>query len=74
MRVLAKNYAIFERDKRKKTAPKRIHNSMLPAGSPMYFYCLSCNHLCDVLPESYTCRPKNYCEECQPLVDKGWIR
>lgn len=51
----------------------QIDNSKLYAGSPMYFYCISCAGLADRLPESFTCTPKRLCEECQALKDMGWL-
>lgn len=50
---------------------KRIDNSSLPAGSPMYFGCLSCNGIITV-PEGYYSRPK-LCEECAALKEMGWL-
>jgi hypothetical protein len=75
MWMLAKIHGLKERDKRKKLAPKRIHNESLPAGSSMYFYCQSCDHLACTLPESYPAwmKPKRFCDECQKLKDHGWI-
>ena len=63
------------RDRRKESAKEgyRIDNSSLPAGSPMYFYCISCGCVADVLPESYNCQPRKLCEECQALKDLGWL-
>jgi len=56
-------------EERKRTAPEQKINACLPAGSPMYFYCKMCGHLADKLPESYTCRPKQLCADCQALKD-----
>lgn len=53
--------------------PERIDNSRLHAGSPMYFYCISCGHEADVLPENYTARPRTLCSACQELKDLGWL-
>jgi hypothetical protein len=39
----------------------------------MYFYCISCGGLADVLPESYIGRPSRLCKECQALKDLGWL-
>lgn len=44
--------------------PRQINNNMLYAGSPMYFYCVMCGHLADILPESYMCVPKKHCKAC----------
>ena len=52
---------------------KQVDNSSLPAGSPMFFYCKSCNGLADTLPESFVGRPKQLCDECQALKDLGWL-
>lgn len=47
--------------------PKKIDNSRLPAGSNMFFYCKHCAVLTDVLPELYTCTPKQICFDCEKL-------
>ncbi len=54
---------------RLKNPIKQINNGNLPAGSPMYFYCVICGYQSDVLPESYTSRPKKYCTPCKDLKD-----
>jgi hypothetical protein len=59
--------------KRRAKPPKGIDNSRLPAGAPMYYYCTSCGHEADVLPESHWGRPKQLCGECQALKDLGWL-
>lgn len=53
--------------------PEEIDNALLRAGSPMYFYCKSCGHLADVLPEGYLSAPKKLCEACQRMKDCGWL-
>jgi hypothetical protein len=45
--------------------------SSLPAGSPMYFGCITCNAAI-VVPESYLHKP-SLCNECQILKDLGWL-
>jgi uncharacterized OB-fold protein len=52
---------------------KRINNAALPAGSPMYFYCISCGDLAATLPENYITPPRKLCDECQALKDLGWL-
>jgi hypothetical protein len=68
-----KESALAALKQRRANQPSQINNASLPAGSPMYFYCISCGHLSDQLPESYTCTPKKLCEECQALKDLGWL-
>lgn len=58
---------------RRANPPKQIDNSSLPAGAPMYFYCISCGHESDVKPELYTDRPAKLCTECQALKTLGWL-
>jgi hypothetical protein len=58
---------------RRANRPDQIDNSSLPAGSPMYFYCVACGHYADEKPECYTSTPKSLCEECQALKDLGWL-
>lgn len=52
---------------------KKIDNASLPAGSPMYFYCISCGDNHAVLPETYITPPPKLCPECQALKDCGWL-
>lgn len=53
--------------------PTRIDNSALHAGSDMTYYCKSCGHVSDVLPEAHFTRPRALCEECLALKDLGWL-
>lgn len=68
-----KDAALAALEKRRKTAPEKIDNGSLPAGSPMRFYCVACGHISDVLPESYRTPPKRLCDECQALKDMEWL-
>jgi hypothetical protein len=68
-----KEEALAQFRERKNNPPKQINNASLYAGSPMYFYCRLCGHESDVLPESYTCRPKSLCGKCQTAKDMGWF-
>lgn len=68
-----KRAAVKALKKRRKNKPEEINNSSLPVGSPMYFYCISCGHISDSLPESYTCLPKNTCDECYAMKELGWL-
>ena len=58
---------------RRENKPEQINNGRLPAGSLMYFYCVSCGHQSDALPETYTCTPGKLCDECAALKDLGWL-
>ena len=49
----------------------RISNEDLPAGSPMYFYCISCAAELKV-PENFIVRPR-LCEDCKELKKMGWL-
>jgi len=51
---------------------KKINNSSLYAGSPMYYYCKSCNEEM-VLPESHACAAPSLCDECKALKEFGWL-
>ena len=64
--------ALAERREMAKTL-KRIDDGVLPAGSPMHFYCISCGLIAGVLPENYIRRPPRLCEECLALKDLGWL-
>jgi hypothetical protein len=49
----------------------RLDNSSLPAGSPMYFYCIVCGGLI-IVPETYMIRPK-LCNPCSDMKTMGWL-
>lgn len=68
-----KDAALKALAERRANRPVRIDNASLVAGSPMYFYCISCGHLADVKPEEYTTRPARLCDECQALKECGWL-
>ena len=62
-------------ERREKTEnEEQINNSMLYAGSPMYYYCKTCGQLADELPESHVSAPKKCCSECQALIDLDWMK
>lgn len=58
---------------RRANQPEQIDNGALIAGSPMYFYCIACGWLADILPETYTNTPKKLCSECDALKVLGWL-
>lgn len=58
---------------RRAAQQSRIDNASLPAGAPMYYYCISCGHTADVLSEGHWGSPRRLCEECQALKDLGWL-
>lgn len=58
---------------RREDQPEKIDNSSLPAGSPMYFYCISCGHLSDTKPENYLTPVKKICDECAAMKELGWL-
>lgn len=70
-----KAFALKALVKRRKENSKahKIDNGSLPAGAPMYFYCISCDSLADTKPESYLTPPRKLCNECQALKDLGWL-
>jgi hypothetical protein len=71
-----KPFALEALKKRREENSKKvkIDNEKLYAGSPMYFYCISCDGLADTLPESYISPPKELCDECQALKDLNWLQ
>lgn len=71
--MITKENAIKELAERKANQPKQIDNSRLYAGSSMYFYCYTCGHLSDCLPESYTVTPNHTCSPCQLMKDMRWL-
>lgn len=71
-----KDSAAIERLKariEKSAQSKKVDNSSLPAGSPMYFYCRLCGVLCDTKPESYLTAPKKYCDDCYDLKETSGL-
>ena len=68
-----KKYALSELKKRRENNKniEKIQNHTLSAGSPMYFYCLTCNETI-VMPESHPLSPK-LCRECEALKECGWL-
>lgn len=70
---MKKTEAIAAFKERVANQPEHINNASLYAGSPMYFYCRHCGHESDVLPESYTTRPKRECSGCLILINNGWL-
>ena len=52
---------------------EQINNASLPEGSLMYFYCIACGCVAEILPELYNKTPKGLCDECQALHDLGWL-
>jgi hypothetical protein len=71
-----REYALAQLETRRAESQKatRINNASLPAGSPMYFYCVLCGDLSDVLPEGFIWPPAKFCRECNALVDLGWAQ
>jgi hypothetical protein len=60
----------------RKEANKNIvkkDNCELYAGSPMYYYCRSCNEEM-ALPECHTCAIPKLCRDCQALDDVGALK
>ncbi len=68
-----KEYALAALYDRRANKPTRVDNASLPAGAPMYFYCILCGHQAAVLPEDYLTPPPKLCGECAALKELGWI-
>ena len=64
--------ALLKRRKDNKAIVKK-NNASLWAGSPMYYYCNSCDDEM-ALPEAHTCAAPRLCRECQGLVNLGLLR
>jgi len=73
MTTLGKEAALAALRQRRENKPTPIDDTSLPAGSPMHFYCISCGHIAEVAPESYTWAPKKLCGECKALQDLDWL-
>ena len=65
-----KAFAAFQ--ERLANPPTPIDNASLYAGSPMYFYCILCGGISDILSEDYMGSPRKICADCQELKDNGW--
>lgn len=64
--------AATDLEARKASAPEKIDNATLPAGSPMTYYCHSCGHVTKVLPEDWwrdEDKPPKFCGWC---VEHGY--
>jgi len=68
-----KDVALAALQLRREQPPMRIDNSALPAGSPMYYYCITCGHLAGLLAEDHIRAPPTLCEECLALKECGWL-
>lgn len=69
-----KEAALAALEERRTNRPTQIEDWKLPAGANMHFYCISCGHLSDVLPEGYfISQPKKICDECQAMKELGWL-
>lgn len=69
-----KQHALKELKKRRKVnmGKKKVNNLQLHAGSPMYYYCKSCDESM-ILPEDHTCPVPVLCDECRALKQLGWL-
>lgn len=68
-----KKKALKALEERRKNPPRRVENASLIAGSPMYYYCISCGYTSDVLPECHISKPTKLCTECAALNELGWL-
>lgn len=68
-----KEAAVNALKERRNSKPEQIDNSSLYAGSSMTFYCVSCGHVSDVVPEGYISPPAKLCGECKAMKDLGWL-
>lgn len=50
---------------------EKINNASLYAGSPMYYYCKSCDALAATLPECHISPAPRFCGPCRDLFDQG---
>jgi hypothetical protein len=59
---------------RRASAPEKIRNEDLPAGSPIYYYCKSCGHQTAILAEGWIYNPPpKYCDFCTLIREAGWV-
>ncbi len=63
----------FERRKAENPPSGHVNDNLLPAGSPMHYYCKHCGVQTEVLPESHVRAPVTCCEPCKVLRDHGLI-
>ena len=70
-----KKYALEALAKRRIENTKRKRNkSVFFTDAPIYFYCKFCEGLADIVSsEIIVAKPKEVCEECQALKDRGWV-
>lgn len=65
--------ALAKLAERRADPPERVDNASMPAGAPMYFYCIACGHLSDTKPESYVTPVRKLCGECAALQALDWL-
>lgn len=58
---------------RQANRPEQVNNSLLRAGSPMYYYCKCCGHLAAVMDELHREAVPKFCPECKSLKDQKVI-
>lgn len=74
MTTQGKEAAIKALHDRRANPPPQIDNASLYAGSPMYYYCVSCSAIADVKPEGwFLSTPAKLCLECEALKVCGWL-
>ena len=67
-----KEYALGKLQERRDNKPDKVQNDRLPAGAPMFYYCVSCGAEM-TLPESHWRSPPRLCSECVALKECGWL-
>lgn len=51
----------------------KVNNASLPAGFPIYYYCISCGQVSETVSETYVTSPRKICTECQAMIDLNWL-
>ena len=72
---VAEDLMLRFQNRKKEWEGKQKDNGLLPAGSPMYYYCKACGILIEMRSEGRFVRvpPLKHCQECVFLMNKGLI-
>lgn len=51
---------------------KKYSNTNHSSGPSVYYFCKVCNMMADLLPKDHPSKPREYCPECQGMIDHGY--
>lgn len=68
-----KDAALAALQLRREHKPVKVDNAGLPAGCPLFYYCIACGAEAAKLPEDHIRPPPALCDECEALKVCGWL-